>query len=436
MRTSLCSLTLIISSIVSLHADPIITLKDNDTWVMSGDSITAQRLHTNYIEAYYRTRYPQLHLHFRNSGIGGNKTADILGRFDYDVAAWKPTIVSVELGMNDVNAAPTPEGYVAGMKKLAEQIRALPAQPLLFSSSPVNDGSLTGQWTSDRCQRLDAFTEALKSMGITEKIPVIVQYHALLDAWGKNRILVDATSLADRAAALKPDSGVPGLEKLKAFATAWSDQPHGIPLLGDAVHVRIPGQYCMAAVILKGLGADGEVSSATIKPDGTVSDSSHCKITEESAKDGKIAFTRLDECQPWPLPVAAAPALKLMPEIADLSRWMLTIPALPAGKYSASMDGTVVATLSNEELAKGWNMSVLTEGPAATRATKALALIEQLQSPLNLNWRAASKSHDAAKLADAEKAIEDCEAQIQTAVQPVAIKFEITPAVAAAPAKP
>src|SRR5258708_3860926 len=81
-------------------AEPALSLKDNDTWVMAGDSITAQRLHTNYIEAFFRTRYPQLHLHFRNSGIGGNRTADILRRFDYDVAAWKPTIVSIELGMN------------------------------------------------------------------------------------------------------------------------------------------------------------------------------------------------------------------------------------------------------------------------------------------------------------------------------------------------
>ena len=83
-------------------AQPAFTLKDNDTWVMAGDSITAQRLHTNYIEAFFRTRFPQLNLHFRNSGIGGNTAASVIGRFDYDVAAWQPTIVSVELGMNDV----------------------------------------------------------------------------------------------------------------------------------------------------------------------------------------------------------------------------------------------------------------------------------------------------------------------------------------------
>ena len=63
-------------------------MKANDLWVMTGDSITAQRLHSNYIEAFYRARYPDLHLQFRNSGIGGNTTGSVLARFDYDVAAW------------------------------------------------------------------------------------------------------------------------------------------------------------------------------------------------------------------------------------------------------------------------------------------------------------------------------------------------------------
>ncbi|MGB8355355.1 MAG: GDSL-type esterase/lipase family protein [Chthoniobacteraceae bacterium] len=433
MRTSIYSLALVVFSFTLLHAsEPVITLKDNDTWVMAGDSITAQRLHSNYIEAFYRTRYPQFHLHFRNSGIGGNKTGDVLARFDYDVAAWKPTIVSVELGMNDVSA-PTPEGYVAGMQKLAGLIRALPAQPLLFSSSPVNDGSLLNQWESDRCQRLHPFTEALKEMGKKENVPVIDQYHALLDVWGVNRIVVDAGSLADRAATLKPESGVPGLDQLKAFSKAWANQPRGVQLGGDSVHTGFVGQYCMAAVILKGLGADNEVSSATIKTDGTVVESKRCKISDVSAKDGKITFTRLDECSPWPILPAAAPALKLVPEIAELSHYMLTITGLPAGKYSVSMDGKSVATLTEDELAKGWNMGALTEGAPAARATKIMSLIDQLQNPLNIAWRAASKAHDEAKLAEAEKAIEDCEAQVQTAVQPTAIKFEIAPAVAANP---
>ena len=174
----------------------------------------------------------------------------------------------------------------------------------------MNDGSLLNQWESDRCQKLHPFTEALMEMGEKENVPVIDQYHALIDVWGANRIVVDAGSLADRAATLKPESGVPGLDQLKAFSRkAWANQPRGVQLGGDAVHVGFVGQYCMAAVILKGLGADSEVSSATIKADGRIVASERCKISDVSAKDGKIAFTRLDERSPWPiLPTASSRA--------------------------------------------------------------------------------------------------------------------------------
>jgi hypothetical protein len=46
-------------------------LRDGDIWVMAGDSITAQHLHSNYFEAFCFARYPQLKFAFRNSGVGG-----------------------------------------------------------------------------------------------------------------------------------------------------------------------------------------------------------------------------------------------------------------------------------------------------------------------------------------------------------------------------
>ena len=420
-------------------AQPTFTLKDNDTWVMAGDSITAQRLHTNYIEAFFRTRYPQLHLHFRNSGISGNATGSILARFDYDVAAWKPTIVSIELGMNDANnpQADAPNGYagyIGGMTKLMENIRALNARPIFISSSPVNDGSLMNAWVGDRCRRIHPYTVALNELGQKENVLTVDQYHPLLALWGPNKTLDDANTLATQIRLLKPENNVPNLQILQAFAKSWEGKPTGIPLGGDGVHPGPVGQYTMAATILKGLNADPEVSSATLKSDGTVVDAKRCKITDSVAKDGKLTFTRLDECSPWPLlpGVNGAAVLKLMPEFGDLSRYTLTIPGLPAGQYSVSMDGTLIATLSNKELAQGWNMGAVTEGPLGKRAAKILALINQLQGQgpgqLNDSWRAASKEKDQAKLAAAQKAIDECEAKLQEAVQPAPIHFEIAPA--------
>ncbi len=113
--------------------EPKIHLKENDVWVMAGDSITTQCKHTNFIEEFYRVRPPELHLHFRDSGVPGNRVGNVLRRFDYDVAAWKPTIVSVELGMNDVDGSV--EVYLKGMKELVAKIRAIRLCPC--SSPPA-----------------------------------------------------------------------------------------------------------------------------------------------------------------------------------------------------------------------------------------------------------------------------------------------------------
>ena len=406
-------------------AQPAFLLKDNDTWVMAGDSITAQRLHSNFIEAFFRTRYPQLHLHFRNSGIGGNTTASILARFDYDVAAWNPTLVSIELGMNDVGGSIT--NYIDGMKKLADNVRALNAQPLFISSSPVNDGSLMEAWTSPRCRNIHPFTEALKELGQKENIRVVDQYHPLIAIWGPNKIIDDASSLAARIRLLKPENNVPDLKTLQAFATAWGNKPAGLALGGDAVHPGPVGQSMMAATILAALDVDREVSSATVKQNGTVVTAKHCKITDSSAKDGKLTFTRLDERSPWPLLAEAAPSVAMLPEIANLSQYILTVPDLPSGQYSVSMDGKPVATLSQKELANGWNMGTLHAGPLGERADKINGLINTLQSSLNTAWRSASKDKNQEKLAAAQKAIDETEAQLQAAVQPAPIHFEIVP---------
>ena len=91
----------------SFAADPTFPLKDGDIWVMAGDSITAQHLHSNYFEAFCYARYPNVKFAFRNSGVGGHTIPSTLARFEYDIAGWKPTVVSVELGMNDSGSTQT-----------------------------------------------------------------------------------------------------------------------------------------------------------------------------------------------------------------------------------------------------------------------------------------------------------------------------------------
>lgn len=399
-------------------AEPVLKLKDNDVWVMAGDSITAQRQHTNYIEGFFRARNPKLNLHFRNSGIGGNRTKDILARFDYDIAAWKPTIVSVELGMNDVNGdAKAQDTYINGMKSIIGKIREIGAQPVLISSSPVDDGSVMNDWKSPRCEKLHPFTEALQKLAAEENVVFVDQYHPLINLWGENRrkgAEEAAKNPQPEPAPAKPTpDGKPAKPKLP---------PSLIPLGGDPVHPGPVGQTTMAATILKGFKVGGEVSSATLSADGKLTDSKGCKITDVSAADGKLTFTRLDETNPWPIPASGKAAVKLLPEILDLSRYLLTVTGLPEGDYKVTVDGKNAATVSSKDLAAGWNMTLALE----ERSNAVNKLLYNLQGRLNQDWRKASKEKDAEKLAAAQTAIDAAEKELQTLIQPVPFKIEIS----------
>ncbi len=413
-----------LAAAISAAAEPALTLKDNDVWVMAGDSITAQRQHTNFIEAYFQTRYPKLHLHFRNSGIGGNRTGNVLQRFDYDVAAWKPTIVSVELAMNDVNNGDDPAAYIKGMREIIGKIRAIPAQPILISSSPVDDGSIMGDWKSDRCRRLHPYTEALQKLAAEEKIVFVDQYHPLVDLWGKNR-LAGAEAAAKKTPVPAPATPVPAPSTAGAPAKPAPIPPSLIPLGGDTVHPGPVGQYTMASVILEGLKAPGDVSSASLKADGTVVEAKGCKITEASAKGGKLSFTRLDDSGPWPILPAAKTAADLRPELLNLSRYLLRVSGLPEARYRVSINGKPAATLDAKALAAGWNITTAFDSAIGDKSTAILGLISKLQGKLNTDWRDASKARDTEKLTAAQQAIETCEAELRTASQPAPLHFEI-----------
>src|SRR5437763_16994071 len=139
MRRLSLSLALTIAFVLSTSAAEF-PLKDGDIWVMAGDSITAQHLHSNYFEAFCYARYPKMKFAFRNSGVGGHTIPSTLARFDYDIAAWKPTVVSVELGMNDQGGTPTDQ-FIADMGTMTPRIRGIKARPVILSARPINNGA-------------------------------------------------------------------------------------------------------------------------------------------------------------------------------------------------------------------------------------------------------------------------------------------------------
>jgi lysophospholipase L1-like esterase len=413
-------------------------LKQGDTWVMAGDSITAQHLHSNYFEAFCFARYPQLKFAFRNSGVGGHTIPSTLARFDYDIAAWKPTVVSVELGMNDKGGTPT-DKFVANMTTMVERIRSVKARPIILSASPVNDGTTMANLGGN--QRLHEYAVALKEFSTKEQIPYADQFHALVDVWGLNKSKETMAGTILKLKQASADDALVGVEHLRAFLAAQAKSP--VPLVsmqGDAVHPGAPGQLMMAAALLKALGADGFVSSLTLAADGKVVEAKGCKVDGLKAEAGRIEFDRIDERLPFPIPEDAQTVTAFYPTILDLSQYTLKVTGLKDGSYSMKINGIASATLTSKELANGVNLTALSPiAPATVNpiTAQSRAILSAVANKENLvgQWRGQSKQAFAPgaapelqeKLALVTKTVEEADEKIRQAAKPQKLHFEIAP---------
>ena len=412
-------------------------LKNGDVWVMAGDSITAQHLHSNFFEAFCFARYPQMKFAFRNSGVGGHTIPSTLARFDYDVAAWKPTVVSVELGMNDQGGTPT-DKFIANMKTMVDRIRATSARPIILSASPINNGDTLAKLGGN--QRLNDYAVALKDFSAAEKIPYADQFHALIDIWGKNKPREMVANSIPVLRQVAQDDTVAGVDHLRAFLTAQdgsADKP--VSMQGDPVHPGSPGQLMMAVALLRELGADGFVSSATLDAEGKVVEAKGCLVDGISAGNGSLAFDRLDERLPLPIPDDARAVLPLYPAILDLSQYMLKVTGLKDGKYALQIGGVPVATLTAKDLAAGVNLTSLgagtKDGAVNPIVAQSRAILGAVAGKENLvgQWRGISQRAFAAgrapelkeQLAAETPKVEEADAKIRAAAQPQKQHFEI-----------
>ena len=91
----------------------IVELSPNQTIVFIGDSITdADRNQPAYqpfgfgfvhfIANHLLAKYPQLNLNIINTGISGNTVRDFKARWKTDCLEYKPDILSVLIGINDL----------------------------------------------------------------------------------------------------------------------------------------------------------------------------------------------------------------------------------------------------------------------------------------------------------------------------------------------
>lgn len=139
--------------------------RPGNRWVALGDSITQGSVdNTNRAlgEAWpvYAALMSQQRLHLvRDSGVGGNTSAQMLARFDADVAAYQPNIVTIIAGTNDIGTSVPFATFKANIEAMVAETREIGAVPVIGTIPPRDAGGygptivLWNAWLRDYCER-------------------------------------------------------------------------------------------------------------------------------------------------------------------------------------------------------------------------------------------------------------------------------------------
>jgi lysophospholipase L1-like esterase len=407
-------------------------IHDGDRVVFLGDSITQQQFYTNYIEAYALSRHPSWNLTFRNVGWGGDTswlrqrqhinetllfasddktqlemvTPPIQFGLDRDVFPLRPTVVTVDFGMNDfAYQALRPDilrAYIQSETQIARMLRSGGARPVFLTTQPIEEKRPDPDQDIKNIS-LRKFADALKAMTERENIEFADQFDPYMQAMVNSRSTIGGGD--------------------------------------DSVHPGPAGHTIMAWAILKALGATPLVSTAAINAqDRSVGATQACSISNLKVEGVVVTFDRTDEALPMPVDAKAEAVLNLVPITHDLNEYELKIEGLSAGRYTVTIDGEVAATVTASELGGGWNLAYKA-GPITRQSNELLAMVAKKNSLYFERWRNVQLFNDpdwAAKNSDIESRrkaelvrldaeISSLEVKINAARQPKQRHFIVAP---------
>jgi len=343
-RPSILPLFALCAAILATHAsaqtpEKPFYLHDGDTVVFYGDSITEQRYYTQWVETYVATRFPHMHVHFYSVGNGGDtvnggSAGPIDLRLKRDVLPLQPTVMVIMLGMNDGGYGPLTEKiestYRTGYEHILNTVHtALPnIRFCLLGPSPYDEVTRPAKFPG-------GYNPSLIRLGQVDQ--ELANEHS--------GIFIDLN--APFVAALK--RGV----AINPLATEL--------LLPDRVHPEQLIQRVMAEAIMKGWNGPEIVSSTIIDAGkGEVVATVRSHVSEMKNEKGVVAWTELDDALPLPLDdvnMGTHFLRQISPVEDELDRQPLKVEGLAAGNYQLTIDGAAIGKYTNDELARGINLT-------------------------------------------------------------------------------
>ncbi len=411
--------------------------KDGDTFVFLGDSITHQCLYTQYVEDYFYTRFPKMRIHFHNAGVGGDRASDALRRFDEDVASFQPKYVSILLGMNDGSYTKYEQAifdtYQKDITTILDKLEGMGAKAIPMTPT-MHDARAARLRNKPQEPRDTYYNGVLSLYGTWLREMANQRGLGFVDMWSPLNNLTQEQRRKDA----------------------------DFTLIKDAVHPDAPGQLVMAASIINDAVRKSPVSqvTASLADDGVKVTAGNGKVTDAKRNDAGLSFTFEANSLPWVVPPEAADGFKLTHAGHRYSNEKVTARNLKPGKYDVKIDGEVVGTYTEGQLAFGVELEENAKTPQYQQALKVALLNkkrnDEAMRPLRNLWsRRKALARDVkvaetgkaadleAKKAENQKFIDsfkgatdallakarDFEAQIYAENQPKPRKYEIVAAV-------
>ena len=321
------------------------SLRDGDTVVFYGDSITAQRLYTRFVEDFVLTRYPELKIRFVNAGVPGDTVSGgyagtMAERVRRDVAPFHPTVITVMLGMNDggwgydaekseVNFSQGYVALIAALRKASPDARIVLIRPTPY----------------------DEITHGTEFPGYAKTI---------------DKLAGDVS----RIAAQRKDAGDARIELVDfhaplvdALQRAKQNFPRLAPLIvPDRIHPSEAGHWIMAENLMAAWHVNPMVDAVEIdaaKPAPIRQE--RASVTNLEKTPAGLKWTETDGSLPLPLDFnnAMTPVLLGISDLASLDRQMLQVDGLEAGRLQLLIDGKPIGDFSSDELKKGVNLALM-----------------------------------------------------------------------------
>jgi lysophospholipase L1-like esterase len=313
-------------------------LHDGDRVVFYGDSITAQRLYTRFMEDFVLTRYPQMHVTFWNAGIPGDTvyggyTGDLPARLERDVFPHQPTVITIMLGMNDGYYLAFNQKYFdiykEGYRKLLDAIQSgVPrARVILISPTPY-----------------DEVTHGTEFASYNE----VVSRHA---AFVKELAAAPHLGFSDFNQ-VETDLLNGGTRKNRTLAAL---------LIPDRIHPAEASHWVMAAALARSWGLLPVVSSVQLDAAlGKVTATENAQVSDLTVKDGTLHWTQTDNALPLPLQLDDGMIQFVLSSsnLEAMDQQLLRVNGLPAARYALEIDGKRIASFTREELATGVNLAL------------------------------------------------------------------------------